>query len=44
MKIRYSRNNGTLHIHAGRYHILLSREAGIIRNNQSPCDRWIWGR
>lgn len=41
--IRYARNSRILHIRIGRYHMLISRLAGIICNDNSCCDRWLWG-
>lgn len=35
--IRYAPNSRILHIRIGRYHML------IIRNDNSFCDRWLWG-
>lgn len=43
MRVRYTKNNGILHIYIGKYHVLLSREAGIIRSEGSGNDHWIWG-
>lgn len=43
MKIKYTKNNKILHIRIGKYHALISRNAGIIRNHVNGTGRWLWG-
>ncbi len=41
--IKYTSANRTLHIWIGKYHVLISRSAGIIRKDGNSRVRWLWG-